>query len=175
MLDQIYGKPSISWKRTQVFIVLLFWISRIVKTSATPSNRLVRRINSILSRFTPYQLILSTLTILYGIKNSDALLGLQAPEPLARLYSRSYYRATFVVTALDAGFATAMTIEPKWLRDLFSVAFSGYYLFAANQADEKVRCPFSYLAFPVSFRVPPPYAFPISVWQRTDTHCQCIR
>jgi hypothetical protein len=136
MLDQLYGKPSISWKRTQVFLILLFWITRL-KTSK--STRFTTRFNAILGRFTPYQLILSTLTMLYAIKHSDAILGLQAPEPLARLYSRNYYRATWIVTALDAGFATAMTIEPKWCRDIASVAFSVYYLLFANEADQKVR------------------------------------
>lgn len=43
------------------------------------------------------------------------------------------------MTALDAGFATAMPVKPKWLRDILSVAFSGYYLICAHDADEKVR------------------------------------
>lgn len=36
-----------------------------------------------------------------------------------------------------------MGIRWKWLRDLASLAFSGYYLLFANEADEKVRstCP----------------------------------
>lgn len=46
--------------------------------------------------------------------------------------------ATWIVTALDAGFATAMSIRWKWLRDIASLAFSGYYLLFANEADEKV-------------------------------------
>lgn len=46
---------------------------------------------------------------------------------------------TWIVTALDVGFATAMPIEPKWLRDIASVAFSAYYLIFASQADEKLR------------------------------------
>ena len=62
----------------------------------------------------------------------------QAPEPLARLYSRNYYRATWIATALDAGFATAMHIRPTWLKDIMSVVFAGYYLINANEADEKV-------------------------------------
>jgi hypothetical protein len=32
-----------------------------------------------------------------------------------------------------------MTIRWKWLRDISSLLFSGYYLFFANEADEKVR------------------------------------
>lgn len=32
-----------------------------------------------------------------------------------------------------------MKIKPKWLRDLASLAFTAYYLIAAEQADEKVR------------------------------------
>ena len=43
------------------------------------------------------------------------------------------------MTALDAGFWTAMKIRTKWLRDLASMVFSIFYLFAAERADEKVR------------------------------------
>lgn len=31
-----------------------------------------------------------------------------------------------------------MNIKPKWLRDICSVLFSFYYVFYANEADEKV-------------------------------------
>jgi len=54
-------------------------------------------------------------------------------------YSRSYYRATWIATGFDAGFATAMNIKAKWLRDLCSVLFSLYYIVYAHEADEKVR------------------------------------
>lgn len=72
------------------------------------------------------------------------------------------YRATWINTAIDAGFATAMPIQPKPLRDLFSVLFSFCqsantsslwgrktqltatsswidYLVYSSDADEKVR------------------------------------
>jgi acetyl esterase/lipase len=62
-----------------------------------------------------------------------------APEPLARLYSRSFFRATWFATALDAGFFTALPIRRKWIRDIASILFSGYYLVFAEAADEKVR------------------------------------
>ncbi|GAA5988816.1 hypothetical protein JCM5350_000383 [Sporobolomyces pararoseus] len=140
MLDQLAGRPSPSWRRSQVFLVLLFWISRIALTSPRgPRFLYLRRLNSKLSKFTPWQLILSTLTVLYALRHGDVLLGLQAPEPLARLYSRDYYRATWIVTALDAGFATAGQIKWKWLRDIFSLLCTGYYLLFANEADEKLR------------------------------------
>lgn len=80
-----------------------------------------------------------TLLWLYISRNFSHIMGLECPEPLANLYSRSYFRATWVTTALDAGFWTAMKIRPTWLRDLLSVVFSVYYLIAAEQADEKVR------------------------------------
>ena len=76
---------------------------------------------------------------LYICRNFAKIVGLECPEPLANLYNRSYFRATWVTTALDAGFWTAMRIRKKWLRDLASIVFSVYYLFAAEQADEKVR------------------------------------
>ena len=53
-------------------------------------------------------------------------------------YSPAYYRATWVSTGLDAGFATALGIRPKWLRDILSVVFSFYYIIYANEAEEKV-------------------------------------
>lgn len=55
------------------------------------------------------------------------------------MYSRSFYRTTWIVTALDAGFATAMNVRPLWLRDIASILFSAYYVIYANEADEKVR------------------------------------
>jgi hypothetical protein len=56
----------------------------------------------------------------------------------AKQYSRAYYRATYIATSFDAGFATAMPIKPKWLRDICSVLFAGYYMVWAREADEKV-------------------------------------
>ncbi|KAG8794126.1 hypothetical protein FRC16_010699 [Serendipita sp. 398] len=91
------------------------------------------------AQFTPWKVILSTLTLVYANRNLDSILGITAPEPLARLYSRSYYRATWVAVALDAGFASSMHIQTKWLRDISSVLFSLYYLVYAHEADEKLR------------------------------------
>lgn len=80
-----------------------------------------------------------TILYLYVARNLGKLLSLECPEPLANLYTQSYFRATWVTTALDAGFWTAMRIRRKWLRDMASIVFSVYYLIAAEQADEKVR------------------------------------
>lgn len=91
------------------------------------------------SRLTPWQTLVITLLWLYISRNFAKLVGLECPEPLANLYNRSYFRATWVTTALDAGFWTAMNIRRKWLRDMASLVFSVYYLIAAEQADEKVR------------------------------------
>lgn len=70
------------------------------------------------------------------------LFGLTLPYALifvSSQYSRPFYRVTWIVTALDAGFATAMNIQPKWLRDIASLLFSFYYLIYAQEADEKLR------------------------------------
>lgn len=75
---------------------------------------------------------MGTLTFVYVLKNTFLLLGLNAPEPLARLYSRSYYWATWIVTAMDAGFWTAMPIRPKFMRDIFSLIFTLYYVVFAD-------------------------------------------
>ncbi len=90
-------------------------------------------------KLTAWQTVLITLLYLYVARNFGKLVGLECPEPLANLYSRSYFRATWVTTALDAGFWSAMKIKRKGLRDLFSIVFSVYYMICAEQADEKVR------------------------------------
>lgn len=100
----------------------------------------LRKLSTRLSKsLTAWQTLVITMLWLYIARNFAKIMGLESPEPLANLYNRSYFRATWVTTALDAGFWTAMKIERKWLRDLASMVFSIYYLFAAEQADEKVR------------------------------------
>ncbi len=90
-------------------------------------------------RLTAWQTVVITLLYLYICRNFAKIFGLESPEPLANLYSRAYFRATWITTALDAGFWTAMKIRRKWLRDLASIIFTAHYLIAAEQADEKVR------------------------------------
>ncbi|KAI7868606.1 Alpha/Beta hydrolase protein [Spinellus fusiger] len=75
----------------------------------------------------------------YFLKNLFQLMGLNAPEPLSRLYKRSFYRATWILTALDAGFFTAMSLKPLWLRHICSMLFTIYYLIFADAAEERVR------------------------------------
>ncbi|EGG06792.1 hormone-sensitive lipase [Melampsora larici-populina 98AG31] len=138
MIDHLLGRPSASWKRTQVALVLLFWAWRLRAGNPRGPPGL-QHFNERLKRFTPWQIILTALTTLYGVRHWDTLLGLQAPEPLARLYSRGFYRASWINTALDAGFSTAAGVRIKWMRDVLSLLFSGYYLVYANEADEKLR------------------------------------
>lgn len=101
---------------------------------------LIRNLSQRLSkRLTPWQSVVITLLYLYICRNFAKIVGLESPEPLANLYNRSYFRATWITTALDAGFWTAMRIRNRPLRDLASIIFTVYYLIAAEQADEKVR------------------------------------
>jgi acetyl esterase/lipase len=88
---------------------------------------------------TAWQTVVMTMIYLYAARNFSTLVGLASQEPLANMYDPTYFRATWVLTALDAGFWTAMKIRQKWLRDLASMVFSAFYLIAAEKADEKVR------------------------------------
>jgi hypothetical protein len=100
----------------------------------------LRRLSSLISkRLTAWQTVLVTLLYLYIARNFGKLVGLESPEPLANLYSRSYFRATWITTALDAGFWSAMRIRQKPVRDFLSIVFSVYYMICAEQADDKVR------------------------------------
>ncbi|CAK5281607.1 unnamed protein product [Mycena citricolor] len=140
MIDHLVGRPSPNWKRTQVFLVILFWVWRLVRGNPKgPSFLWLELINRRLQKYTPWQVVLSTLTAVYVVRNFDKILGLQSPEPHARLYSPSYYRATWINTGLDAGFATATAIRTKWIRDICSIVFSLYYILYPNEADEKLR------------------------------------
>ncbi|TFY71176.1 hypothetical protein EVG20_g1821 [Dentipellis fragilis] len=186
MIDHLAGRPNPSWKRAQVsllrrrcilhlssalnvplraiaagdqvVLVIIFWLWRILGGDPNgPRMFYIRRANRAIKRFTPWQIVVSTLTAVYAIRHLDKLLGLGAPEPLARLYSPSYYRATWIATGLDAGFATAMAIRPKWLRDVCSVIFSVYYIIYAQEGDEKLR----------RFRAVPTIEMLRSTWEKT--------
>lgn len=87
----------------------------------------------------PWRMVFASYLIQYFIKNIFLLVGLNAPDPLAKSYNRNFYRATWIMTALDAGFFTAMPLKPKWLSDTLSIIFSVYYLIFADAAEEKVR------------------------------------
>ncbi|KAK2861359.1 hypothetical protein FQN49_004288 [Arthroderma sp. PD_2] len=137
--DHVLGRPSTQFRKIQVFAVVSFWTLYLLRGNKNGPPG-VRSLSSCLQgRMTPWQTTVMTMLTLYISRNFAKLVGLESPEPLANLYSRSYFRATWIVTALDAGFWTAMNIRQKWLRDLASMIFSVYYLIAAEQADEKVR------------------------------------
>ncbi|ORY77743.1 Alpha/Beta hydrolase protein [Protomyces lactucae-debilis] len=139
MLDHLLGRPSTSWRKTQVLGTSLFWL--IYANRSNPNGPpMIRALSARLQRaLTPWQLLLIILNLSYVVRHLDAIVGLAAPEPLAHMYSASFFRATWLLTALDAGFWTAMPLRPAWLRHLFSLLFSLYYLLFAQKADEKVR------------------------------------
>ncbi|KAJ9476285.1 Alpha/beta hydrolase fold domain containing protein [Pseudozyma hubeiensis] len=139
MIDHLLGRPSTKLKRVQIFSVILFWLWFLVTGNRDGPSPLIRKINAKLRRFSPWQIVVFSSVGIYTIRHLDSLLGFGAPEPLARMYSRNFYRTTWIVTALDAGFASAINIKPKWLRDIMSLVFSAYYLVYANEADEKLR------------------------------------
>lgn len=139
MIDHVLGRPSVQFRKIQVLAVVSFWSLYLLRGNhhGPPT---VRKLSRGLSNYlTPWQTMVITLLYLYVARNLGKLIGLECPEPLANLYSRSYFRATWVTTAMDAGFWSAMRIRRKWLRDLASMVFTVYYLIAAEQADEKVR------------------------------------
>ncbi|EXA54390.1 hypothetical protein FOVG_01857 [Fusarium oxysporum f. sp. pisi HDV247] len=139
MIDHVLGRPSVKSRRLQVLAVLTFWSAYLVKghKHGPPGAQLLSRLFS--KRLTAWQTVVITMIYLYAARNFSTLVGLASPEPMANMYDATYYRATWVLTALDAGFWTAMKIKTKWLRDMASIVFSLFYLVAAEKADEKVR------------------------------------
>ena len=134
MLDHIAGRPSAGWQRIQVLSIIIS-TAFALRRESIPFQRLAK-LNDFLCKFPPWKIISSTLLAVYVARNFFLLTFLNAPEPLARMYTHSFYRVTWILTSLDAGFLTAMNIRPKWLRAL---VFSFAYLFDSDAADEKVR------------------------------------
>ncbi|KAI1266171.1 alpha/beta-hydrolase [Xylariaceae sp. FL1019] len=139
MIDHVLGRPSVKSRRLQVLAVLAFWSAYLYRGSGhgPPLIRFLSKFSS--KTLTTWQTVVVTMMYLYAARNFSTLVGLASPEPMANMYDPAYFRATWVLTALDAGFWTAMKIKRKWLRDIASMLFTGYYLIAAERADEKVR------------------------------------
>ncbi|KAI0162561.1 Alpha/Beta hydrolase protein [Pestalotiopsis sp. NC0098] len=139
MIDHVLGRPSVKSRRFQVLAVLAFWSVYIFKghRHGPPVLRLFSKLSS--KKLTAWQTVLITMMYLYAARNFSTLVGLASPEPMSNMYDKKYFRATWVLTALDAGYWTAMRIKYKWLRDIASLVFSAFYMVAAEQADEKVR------------------------------------
>ncbi|KAJ2582001.1 hypothetical protein GGH95_001773 [Coemansia sp. RSA 1836] len=136
MLDHILGKPSANIRRTQA-LGFAFLAALLLRRKEAPWG--LRWLARWERRVPAWKALIGWSALLYILKHMDDLLGLNAPEPLREYYSRSFYRTTWVFTALDAGFWTAMAIRPKPLRDVLSLLFSLYYLVFTNRAIEKVR------------------------------------
>ncbi|THC90283.1 hypothetical protein EYZ11_010259 [Aspergillus tanneri] len=139
MIDHVFGRPSSKFRKIQVSAVFLFWslyLFRGDKHGPPVIRNFSRRLSG---RLSVWQTTVFVFLWLYLCRNFAKIVGLECPEPLANLYSRSFFRATWITTALDAGFWTAMKIKPKWLRDISSLVFTVYYLFATERADDKVR------------------------------------
>ncbi|KAK4186107.1 putative hydrolase [Podospora australis] len=139
MIDHVLGRPSVKSRRLQVLAVLGFWSAYLFKGNkhGPPFSRFLSRWLS--KKLTAWQTVVITMIYLYAARNFSTLVGLGSPDPLANMYDATYFRATWILTALDAGFWTAMPIKQKWLRDIASMVFSVFYMVAAEKADEKVR------------------------------------
>ncbi|KAL4956893.1 CLN3 protein-domain-containing protein [Aspergillus filifer] len=138
-LDHVLGRPSTKFRKVQVLAVFVFWSYYLFRGNKH-GPPVVRRFSTHLSRkLSAWQTTVAVVLWLYFCRNFAKIVGLECPEPLANLYSRSFFRATWITTALDAGYWTAMKVRPRWLREIASLVGTVYYLFAAEQADDKVR------------------------------------
>ncbi|KAG5357293.1 Hormone-sensitive lipase [Yarrowia sp. C11] len=139
MIDQILGRPSAKFKRVQCFAVALVWWLIVTRGNkhGPPGIRSLSR--ALTAKITAWQIYVLTLTGYYIVKNFDKLVGLTPPTPFENHYTPGFYRATWVMQALDAGFWTAYPIKNKYVRDLMSIVLTMYYLVFSDAADEKVR------------------------------------
>ncbi|VVT46819.1 uncharacterized protein SAPINGB_P001402 [Magnusiomyces paraingens] len=125
--------------RTRVITVAFFWylLSVLGPRSGPPGferfNRWATR------RFTAWQLSILTLVGYYVVRNIDAILNLHPKLARHKIYEPRFETAVTIMTAMTAGFMTAKSMRPKFIRDLASLVFAGYYIFTPDHAMEKVR------------------------------------
>lgn len=105
-LDHILGRPSASYKRSQVFLVVAFWsyilfrspkagpralylrrLNRYLRTfctgyplsdspAAAPPDTCLSSLHLFSERFTPWQVVCATLTFVYALRHVSDLVGL---------------------------------------------------------------------------------------------------
>ncbi|KAI7542763.1 hypothetical protein KC317_g16493, partial [Hortaea werneckii] len=103
MIDHVLGRPSTRFRKYQVFTVVLLW-SLYLYRGDRHGPKPLRGLSQYLSkRLTTWRSIVVFCLTWYVSRNFARVVGLESPEPLANLYTRSYFRATWVTTALDAG------------------------------------------------------------------------
>ena len=108
-------------------------------TDGQAPPRYLRTLNNFLRNYRPWQIAVITLLARYISGRLFLMLFLNAPETYSKHYNRNFYRATWILTALDAGFWTAAPIKPYLLRQVASMVLTVWYLFNADDADVKVR------------------------------------
>ncbi|OQO08319.1 hypothetical protein B0A48_06189 [Cryoendolithus antarcticus] len=137
--DHALGRPSRTYRKYQIFTVVALW-SLYLRLGNRHGPPFARRISAFFAKhLTPWHSMVLTMLYTYLMRNFSTIVGLEPREPLAGKYNHDYFRATWVATALDAGFWKAMWLRPKWLRDLVSMGATMYYLVCTEQADEYVR------------------------------------
>ncbi|KAJ9223465.1 hypothetical protein DTO169C6_4272 [Paecilomyces variotii] len=139
MIDHLLGRPSAKLRRLQILTIISLSLAYLVKGSKHGPPGVRKYSAQLAGAVTPWQTMFLTIISLYISNNFSRIFGLSGPEHLPNMYSPSFFRATWILTALDAGFWTAMDIKPAFLRHIASLVFSAYYLFAVDQADAKVR------------------------------------
>lgn len=119
MIDNVLGRPSNNLRRIEVLSLLSASLYLLIYRKS-PLPRLSAALDRLVARLEPWRIILGTLSTTYLLKHSALLLGLNEPQPMARMYTRNFYRATWILTALDAGIGTRSPSHP--LRLLFGNA-----------------------------------------------------
>ncbi|KAG0235969.1 hypothetical protein BGW42_004424 [Actinomortierella wolfii] len=145
MLGHLAGKPTSGWDRLQVTLVLLGSYIALRKMPAHGPSMRIQALSKLLGeKYTPWQITIAAFSLLYIFRHGDLILGLNVAEGddkmYARRHSKSFTRAMWVLSALDAAFFTAQPIRPAILRHSLSLIFALYYLlFPARAAAKNQR------------------------------------
>ena len=102
MLDHLFGRPSNAYKRLRVLIITYLTLKYLSSNSLNQKSnlKLFKSLNRIFLGQEPWKIVIYTLLAAYVAQNSFLLLFLNGPEPLKKMYTRSFFRATWILTSL---------------------------------------------------------------------------
>merc|ERR1712166_113267 len=132
-----------AYRRVSVTVQLLVAAWGVYRFRPGPSG-LVSRLWGALAPVAPGTTVLGMMWLMYFMRNVTLLLGLNAPRTSLRtgpdkLYSPSFSRVRWILTALDAGVLSTYKIGWAPLRNTLSILLGALYLIFSRKAEIKVR------------------------------------
>eukprot|EP01083_Nonionella_stella_P038144 103850_1 len=125
---------SVARKRRIIVLLVLIAILYLSRNRLN-SMKPISSINTKLTQYTPWKILLGGYTIHYFMSHLLSIIGLDESDLPEQHYHPDFKNLRKVLTGLDAGIITCLHIQPKWLRDILSILLGGYYIIFSKKAE----------------------------------------